>query len=265
MLPAGQDPVEQLVANSTNNLAGQYAIYIKDLKSGKSYEVSSDEQIASASLYKLAVLWKTYDAVEKNEFKKDDLVSLDKIAIDKILEEKSSNQEGPQLQTDTEPEVVSYTVAEALRLMITISDNYSAILLSEKLGWQNIDSLMEKENLAGIDLTDGEVPTVTAKAVGDLLERIYRNTAVTAKDSQEMKTLLLAQKVNDRIPKYLPTDIKVAHKTGELDTLRHDAGIVYGKNSHYIFVFLSDTPTPKDASEEIAQLSKKFFDALEQQ
>ncbi len=63
-----------------------------------------------------------------------------------------------------------------------------------------------------------------------MLEKIYLGKAVSQGASIEMKNLLLAQAVDDRIPKYLPENIKVAHKTGELDTLRHDAGIVYGEN-----------------------------------
>ena len=78
-----------------------------------------------------------------------------------------------------------------------------------------------------------------------------------------MINLLTNQTVNDRIPKYLPANIKIAHKTGELETIRNDAGIVYGKKGDYIFVFLSDTKNPLDASETIATLSKQIFEELE--
>ena len=78
-----------------------------------------------------------------------------------------------------------------------------------------------------------------------------------------MISLLLAQKVNDRISKYLPADIKIAHKTGELETIRNDAGIVFGKKGDYIFVFLSDTANPLNATEQIATLSKQIFEELE--
>ena len=79
-----------------------------------------------------------------------------------------------------------------------------------------------------------------------------------------MEQLLLAQKINDRIPKYLPTGVKVAHKTGEIDYVRHDAGIVFGSKD-YIFVFLTDTQHPGEAPEQIALLAKKVYDELESQ
>jgi len=78
--------------------------------------------------------------------------------------------------------------------------------------------------------TGSNGPQISARAAGALLEKIYLGKAVSQGASIEMKNLLLAQAVDDRIPKYLPENIKVAHKTGELDTLRHDAGIVYGEN-----------------------------------
>src|SRR3990167_3302356 len=143
--------------------------------------------------------------------------------------------------------------------MITISDNYSAILLAQKLGWRETDLLMENEGFGEIDLVSGDGPTVSARSIGALLEKIYSNKAVSADASVQMKELLFGQRVNDRIPKYLPSFAKVGHKTGELDQIRHDAGIIYGKNSNYIFVFLSETTQPLDASETIAKLSADIF------
>ena len=254
-----EDPVDQLLENSAKNFDGNYAIYIKNLKTGNLYEVNPDEKFSSASLYKLAVLYATYDALEKNRIQKDEILSQSRSKLDQTLTNIQGQSPAPTNET------IAYPVSEALRLMITISDNYSAILLSERLGWANIDALMEKEGFADIDLIENDTPTVTARTVGDLLEKIYRKAAVSPEASEEMKKLLFAQQINDRIPKYLPEDIKVAHKTGELDSIRHDAGVVIGKKSHYIFVFLTDSPQPLDASEKIAQLSKKIFDVLENQ
>ena len=194
-------------------------------------------------------MYATYDAIENGKLKKNTLLSGEKM--------------NPDQPTPTQTETVSYSVQEALRLMITISDNNAAILLSEKLGWANIDKFMEQNGLFEINVASPNSPNVTARSAGALLEKIYGKEAVSKKFSEEMINLLLAQKVNDRIPKYLPANIKVAHKTGELEGLRHDAGIVYGKNGDYIFVFLTDTANPLDATETIATMSKQIFEELE--
>ena len=255
-----QNKIFQITNPELTNLPGRWAMAVKNLKSDETYLLRADEKFPAASLYKLAVMWKAYEALEKNQLTPDEILSADKITLDKIVEGKQ-DKETPE----TPQETVSLTVENALRAAITVSDNYSAILLAQKLGWENIDSLMEKEGLKDIDLIKEDAPTVTAIAVMDLLERIWRGTAVSAHASGEMKTLLFNQKINDRIPKYLPADVKVGHKTGELGNLRHDAGIILGKKSHYIFVFLSETPAPEEAAETIAKLSQKIYAALEKQ
>ena len=221
---ANDNRINESIENQVKNLDGHWGIAIKDLKTANSYYYHETDEFKSASLYKLAVMWAAFDAIKKGQIAKEEIQ--------------------PQIQS-----------------MITYSDNDSAVYLAEKLGWDNISYLMDQEGLADINLTDP--PQVTANSILNLLERIYRNTAVSPAYSQDMKNLLFTQQINDRIPKYLPQNTKVGHKTGELDFLRHDAGIVIGKNSHYIFVFLTETPVPEEASDQIARLSKKIFDELE--
>ncbi len=254
------DTITPLIQEETADLPGKYAIYIKDLKSQESSSLNPDEKFASASLYKLAVMYKAFDALDKGEIQRQESVSGDKAYLDQRVSGKENVED---LGREESTEVISSPIDEALRLMITISDNYSAILLAEKLGWAKIDTFMEEKGLAEINLVGPDSPNLTARATAQLLEQIYNNGAVSPKASEEMKKLLFAQKINDRIPKYLPRDIQVGHKTGELGAIRHDAGIVLGKRSHYIFVFLSETPAPLDAAENIALLSKKIFDELE--
>ncbi len=254
--------ITPLAQSLVEKYPGRYGIFIKDLKTQEVYGINQDEKFPAASLYKLAVMYKAYEAIEQKQISKDDLLSQDKFTLDRVLE---GIQDERLKEEESESEIVSHTVENALRLMITISDNYSAILLAEKLGWQNIDALMEKEGFQAIDLVEEDAPTVTARAAAELFERIYSNKAVDTKASEEMKKLLFAQKINDRIPKYLPREVKVAHKTGELEQIRHDGGIVLAKKSHYIFVFLSETPVPEEASENIALMAQKIYIALEDQ
>ena len=253
------NPKVEVIVSSAQHQPGKWAIYIKDLKTQNTYELNSAEVFGAASVYKLAVMYAAYDAIEKGKLKKNDVLSSAKASLDQEI----AGMEDPASPLPTQTGTVSYTVDRALNLMITISDNYSALLLSEKLGWTNMDKFMEQQGFSEINLIGTNSPNVTARSIGALLEKINKKEAVTKKFSEEMISLLLAQKVNDRIPKYLPADIKVAHKTGELETIRNDAGIVYGKKGDYIFVFLSDAKKPLDASETIATLSKKIFNALE--
>lgn len=227
-----QAALTQLIDLELSKLDGDYAFIIKDMTTDIYYSKNENAVFTSASIYKLAVMYKIYELIENNEL---------------------------TLQQEAAP---GLTIQKALQLMITISDNNSALILAERAGWKKIQSTLEKDSIVGFALNQ-QTPQVTASAVTQLLERIYFNKAVSLNASREMKKLLLAQTINNRIPKYLPTDIQVAHKTGELDFVRHDAGIVFGKKSDYIFVFLSKTPVPENAIENIANLSKTIYNALE--
>lgn len=261
-----QSKTYQITNPEITGLAGRWAIAVKDLKTDETYLANADEKFPAASIYKLATLYKAYDAIKRGELSKSDILSGQKSQLNQVI---SGTTNSPSLSPDTEQQpgtsnqYVSMSVERALNLMITISDNSAAILLSERLGWGNIDAFMEAQNLSGVDLVEKDSPTVTASSTLALLVRIYRHTAVDWQSSEEMQQLLLAQKINDRIPKYLPEGIRVGHKTGELDGIRHDAGIVFGQKSHYIFVFLTQSTSPTEAAENIAKLARKIYDALE--
>lgn len=233
--PSPKASIQDILSKEVSNFPGTYNVYIKNLKTNDTFSIRSNNEIPSASIYKLTVMYKTFDAIRKGELSK---------------ETKLSN---------------GSTVEEALRLMITISDNDSAILLAERQGWSNINDFIQNEGIRGFNLVADGYPTTTAKATGDLLEKIYREEAVSKEASKEMLKLLLAQEVNDRIPLNLPKKIEVAHKTGELENYRHDAGIIFGNSADYIFVFLTETPNVETAYVNIAQSSKKLFEALESQ
>lgn len=228
-----EDNLQELINLELQNKEGTWAVAVKNLKSNKTYWFNQNQSFSSASLYKLAVMWAVFDQINQANMSFDQPIG-------------------------------NTTVEDALNVMITVSDNDTAVALAETIGWTKVDSIMKNEGLFGFDLATDD-PQINAKSALDLFERIYRDTAVTKEFSNRMEQLLLAQQINDRIPKYLPKDVKVAHKTGELDYIRHDAGIVFGKKEDYIFVFLTDTQHPGEAPEQIALLAKKIYDELESQ
>ncbi len=81
------------------------------------------------------------------------------------------------------------------------------------------------------------------------------NTDSTAR----MLDLLKKQKLNNKIPKNLPPELVIAHKTGELGWFSHDAGIIYSEKGDYIIVVMSESSIPKAAEDRIADLSKNIY------
>jgi beta-lactamase class A len=87
-------------------------------------------------------------------------------------------------------------------------------------------------------------------AAGDialLLERIYQRKLVNREVSEKCLRVLKLQRVNDRIPKYLPAQIMVAHKTGLERNVCHDAGIIFDAKSDLLLCVLTRHTHPNAA------------------
>ena len=143
--------------------------------------------------------------------------------------------------------------------MITVSDNDSAITLYEHMGHDQVENFLKDYGFN--DSSFLSPPKTTPNDSATFFEKLYKGQIVNREFSQKMLDVLFRQRLNDRLPKYLPLGTHVAHKTGELDTFKHDAGIVqYQGNDDYLIVVMTDTPDPENAAEITAQISKDVFD-----
>ena len=79
-----------------------------------------------------------------------------------------------------------------------------------------------------------------------------------------MMELLKNQKLNKKLPKYLPEGTVLAHKTGEIGWVSHDGGIVFQENGDYIIVVLSESSVPAGAEDRIAKISEAAYQYFSQ-
>jgi hypothetical protein len=100
--------------------------------------------------------------------------------------------------------------------------------------------------------------------VARVLQAIARREAISTSASQRMFDLLAGQQHNDRLPVPLPLTVRIAHKTGELPKLRHDAGIVLAPGGAYVVVaMVDDAPSEAEARAAIVDISQAVYTALE--
>lgn len=156
---------------------------------------------------------------------------------------------------------VSLPVSQALNQMITISHNYSALMLADKVTLASVSAVMLEDGLTHSSITPP--PTTSSRDTEIFFKKLYNHALVDTAYSDKMLDLLKDQQINDRIPAELPQDVVVAHKTGELEGYRHGAGIVYAKNGPYLLIMISNTPDPSVAVSKMADLSKKIYDYFE--
>ncbi|MBI2940480.1 MAG: serine hydrolase [Chloroflexi bacterium] len=242
------DPTLQQIVEAHARAGGaRFGVAIRNLATGQTAYLNAEEVFAAASLYKLAVLYTAYADAWAGRLDLDETLTVTAYT----------------LREDDEPtlgEGDRVSVREALGRMITWSDNTAAYLLLDRLGWSHVNAAM-----AGLGLPHTRVgsPGATTRPVevASLLERVAFQQAVAPGASAEMLDLLLDQQVVDRLPALLPSGVRVAHKTGNLPGIRHDAGIVFGPRGTYVIVIMADGVDDPDATTmRIAELSSAVYD-----
>lgn len=244
--------LQNQMENFLQDKDGTYAIYIKNLNTQETVEINSAQVFSSASLYKLWVAGEAYNQIKNGKLKKTDGMSYKRGDLYKIFD--------LEVEEDKKDEEISFSVENALKQMIVVSDNDSALMLSARLGNNNITNFIKNNGFTHSSVES--TPSTSPRDIGIFFEKLYKGEIVDKDSSDQLLILLKSQRINDRIPKYLPDNVDTAHKTGELDTFKHDAGIVYGKEP-YVLVVLTDTPNPQSAAELIATISKEVYNYFE--
>lgn len=108
---------------------------------------------------------------------------------------------------------------------------------------------------------DGALNVTTAEDIAWLYILLLRGEIMAPAVCQEMLDLLAQQEINDRIPAYLPGDAIVAHKTGNLDGLVHDAGVIYAPSGPIVVVVLTEDIDEGVAVDLIAQVALAAYEA----
>src|SRR5262249_39024737 len=157
------------------------------------------------------------------------------------------------------------TLGRLCEPMITVSSNFAANLLIEKLGVENIRRTRTSLGAEGVEVLRGVEGskafekgmnnTTTARGLLVLFERLAKGTAVSPKADAEMIEILKRQQINDSIPAGLPPGTVVAHKTGDITRIRHDAGIVYAPRPYVLVVLVRGIEDQKQAAALIARVS----------
>lgn len=218
--------LEDIIESNTKDKDATFGIYIKNISTGQETSLNADQKFSAASLYKLAVMYTIYKKGSMGEL----------------------NISDPKIQSN-------------LRAMITVSSNEASLYLVENYtSWSEITKNMQDLGLKDTNLNKN--PTVTTPGdMGKLLELMALGKLIDLETSTTMLELMLAQKVNDRIPVNLPPNTLVAHKTGELDDVRHDAGVIVSPENNYILVLMSkDSDNPESVKPVMAKLSSEVYE-----
>lgn len=225
------DPaLQQAIEDAIGGDSGHLSVVVRRLTDGRSAAIDGDRVFYAASTFKLAIL---YEAERRS--------SLGLLNLDDEIQysgEDTSEDLGTLGEVPFEADG-GVTIRNALRAMITVSDNSSAVALLHHLGGGAIDDTLRALGLTTMSVNTTDLPA-TANDMALLMEAIATGRGVSAAARDEMRALLFAQQTRSGIPEGLPIGVPVGNKTGTWEGATHDIAFVEAPGGAYIIAILSD-------------------------
>jgi len=162
-------------------------------------------------------------------------------------------------------------IRDLIEKMITRSSNLATNILIEIADPVKIAETMKQIDAFGVFVLRGVEDIkayeaglsnrTTAGGMMNMMTAVYRSNRVADTSRQEMIDILAAQHFNDMIPKGLPDGIKVAHKTGSITRIAHDAAIVFPPNADpYVLVILTSGYDDNTEAQALgARISERIY------
>lgn len=239
--------LDDKIQAALSGFEGKAWIFAKNLDTGKEFSFRGDEPTRTASTIKLAVMAEAFHQVAEGKLHWNDEIVLTKerkVGGSGILFEFSDN--------------TKVDLKTAMHLMIVVSDNTATNLMIDTVGADNVNVFMESLGLPGIksmrkiggggDSKAGLEPQnklfglgrSTPREMVKLVEMMERGTLVSKDASAEMIEILKRQQYKDGIGRRLPDTIPSASKSGALDRLRSDVGIIYTRRGRIAMAITVD-------------------------
>jgi beta-lactamase class A len=247
---------QRLQALTAKYPAMELHLLATDLTTGAYVDLRGSQEVSAASTIKIPIAMAVFQQVDRGEIKLDE-----KLVLKKWMLAAGSGTMAKQ------PIGSKFTVREALQAAITISDNTASNMLIERLGGPDkINLLWRSWGLVATTIRSAlpdfaGTNQVNARELAALLQQLDKGSLLSAVSRQEALEVFRQTKRNHMLPKGVadPT-AKVAHKTGELNTLLADAGLIELANGKkYIVVALVKRP---DNNEQAAELIRQVAEVV---
>jgi beta-lactamase class A len=238
-------------------------IALRDLDAGTSFDYNAGRVFHAASTMKVPVMIEVFRQAEAGRFGLDDSL----VVTNRFNSIVDGSPYVLDTADDSDADVYrkigrSATIRWLVERMITVSSNLATNILIDYVGADAVQSTIEAlgittmevhrgvEDIKAYDL--GLNNTATAGDLATLLQRLAQGAAVSPEADSTMVEILFHQEFNDIIPAGLPQDVRVAHKTGSITEIHHDAAIVYPPDRRpYVLVILTEGVANPDRSAKL--------------
>lgn len=247
----GVKGLKKSISTYIGEQTGVFGVYYLNLSDGSQFGINDTEVFVAASTIKIPINLYLFKKIEAGDVSKTDKVTY-----------LSRDYESGTGDLQYKSKGTSYTVDELSKLSIELSDNVATNMLQRFLGGRSVIRGYMKE-LGGI-VTYGDKNITCAKDMALYMKKVYEFSISNPELGGHLVDYFENTIFNDRIPKLLPKDIKVAHKIGnfwseEWGVALHDIGIVYA-DKPYIISVMTKKADEDETYDAIANISKMVYD-----
>ncbi len=274
--PSGGGSLRRQIVDISNEAgADSVAVAFYDYTHHTSWSLQADRWFHAASTIKVPVLLGVFAAIDEGRLQAYSRVHVRNRFLSaadgspfRVEPERDSNSEVHAARGKT------LQIRELARHMIVTSSNLATNLLIDNVGLGQIQATLGKLGVTGIELRRGveDIPAweagvnnrVTAQGLHDALRVLAEERHFSPDARREMMEILHGQEFRSGIPAGLPEVARVAHKTGEISTVAHDAGIVYlPEREPYVLVILTEwQPDVTGRHATIARISRAVYEHI---
>lgn len=247
----------QVQVMATENPTLNAGIFLVDLDTGSYLNFNGDVPFSSASTIKLPILAAFFQAVDEG-----------KVRLDQVLTLKPEHIVGGSGQMQDDPAGTKYSALEVVTKMIVISDNTATNMMIELLGGAEVlnqhfaawglRATVLRNKLPDLEGTN----TTSPKDLINVMAQIDRGNLVSVKSRDRILQIMRQTKNDTLLPRGLGEGSVIAHKTGNINTMLADAGMVDLPNGkRYLVAVMVKHPVEneKPAQSLIRDISKMSY------
>lgn len=239
------------------------SLLMTDLATGETlHALEPEARVVSASTIKVPILLCALEQVRRGERRLEEMLP---VPPETILEDTEVFERG----------VAAYSLWELLYWMIVESDNTATNTVIDALGYDAInsyarevlglkDTLCRRKMLDWAAIEAGRNNYTSAADQGRMYSLLFHGRILDEALRETALDMLRRQRSTDLFLRYIPENVTVAHKTGGLDYVCHDAGIFYvPRRPFYLGIFTWDGPSPEGDKRQkmfLGRLTKAIYD-----
>ena len=222
---------------------GRLGYQVTLLETGEIIGYRNKERYPSASTIKTVIMLEAFRQIERGDLKWDEKLDVPPLGKRNSSMWTAHLLEGSKINIDG-----------LIHLMMNVSDNTATVMLSDRVGINNIEKLMlswglndtactintsKEDNLRLYRLRQSflNMGVTSPSDMSMIMQKIYHKQASSPAACEKMMRIMSHQYWDDFIAHSVPPNVVVAAKVGALNRSRSDSAIVFGPRPYILTIY----------------------------